>query len=312
MQTTKRLSQMRKQKGFSFIVEQVLLAVKNKFTRIKKNSYLKYLALFRSKNGLVIKRILSYKMYLDISDLGLSRQLLLNGIREELQTEIWRKMIKPGMVIVEVGTNLGYYALLGASIVGKEGKVYAIEPVPRNFEIFKKNIRVNNYEGIIEPHCIAISDKCGVSKMAITKHFNFSNMFLEKENMSDWMLKTLKKDFKKIIKVKTLTLDKFLENKKDVDLIRMDVEGYEVKIIKGMKNTIQKSKKPLKLFIELHPAIFRNLSTMENFLHDLLSLNLKPIYLVNTEGKRLLKFNKNNLYRNIIKEHAPGLFLEKK
>ena len=108
---------------------------------IKEIVILSYFKL-RSKDGLFLKEIHGNKMYLDPSDIGLSKELLLSGTREELQTKIIKEMVKKGMVVLEIGANLGYYALIEASIIGKEGKIYAIEPVPRNFEILNKNIDI--------------------------------------------------------------------------------------------------------------------------------------------------------------------------
>jgi len=92
----------------------------------------------------------------------------------------------------------------------------------------------------------------------------------------------------------------------------MDIEGYEIKVIKGLTNTIKKAKKPIKLFIELHPNIFKEDKIISKLVKDLLKLNLKPLYLVNTAGTKLLEFNDENLIKTINQEHAPGIFLEYK
>ncbi len=308
----KKFIELTKTRGLLFAFSKAVARIKYKMRKFYKKLYLEFLRTFKSKNGLVIKKILNYKMYLDINDPGLSKELLLKKVREELQTKIWRKMLKPGMNVLECGANLGYYALMEASIVGNKGKIYAIEPIPENFKILKKNIKLNNYGNIIKAYNLAMSDKEGNSEIAVTKNSNFATMLLEKNIMSKWMSKKLKQQTKKIIKIKTMRMDNFLENKRDVDLIRMDIEGYEIKVIKGLINTIKKSRKPIKLFIELHPIILKEDKMISKFVKDLLNLNLKPLYLVSTDGTKLLNFNKNNLIKTICKEHAPGIFLEYK
>lgn len=299
-------------KGLLFVLKKVSAHIKNRMRKLYKKLYLEFLRIFKSKNGLIIKKILDYKMYLDIDDTGLSRELLFKGVREELQTEIWKKMIRPEMNILECGANLGYYALMEAAIVGNKGRVYAIEPIPENFRILKKNIKLNNYSNIIKAYNLAISDQEGNSKIAVTKNSNFATMLLEKDIMSKWMSKKLKQQTKKIIKIKTVRMDNFLKNKRDIDLIRMDIEGYEIKVIKGLISAIEKSRKPIKLFIELHPSVLKEDKMISKFVKDLLNLNLKPLYLVSTDGAKLLNFNKNDLIKIICKEHAPGIFLEYK
>jgi len=299
-------------KGLLWTLKKVSTHIKNKMRKFYRKLHLEFLRIFKSKNGLVIKKILNYKMYLDINDSGLSRELLFKGIREELQTEIWGKMIKPGMNVLECGANLGYYALMEASIIGNKGRVYAVEPIPKNFKILEKNIKLNNYSHIIKAYNLAISDQEGTSKIAVTKKSNFATMLLEESVISKWMSRKLKQQTKKIIKIKTVRMDNFLKDKHDVDLIRMDIEGYEIKVIKGLINTIKKSKKPIKLFIELHPLVFKDKKIISKFVKDLLKLNLKPLYLVSTDGTKLLNFDRNNLIKTICKENAPGIFLEYK
>ena len=312
----KKFIKLTKAKGLSsaliLALKKVSMRTRGRMHKSRRKLYLKFLRVFKSKNGLVIKKILDYKMYLDLDDTGLSKELLFKGIREELQTEIWRKMIKPGMSVLECGANLGYYALMEASIVGNKGKIYAIEPIPKNFEILKKNIKLNNYGQIIEPYNLAISDQCGELKIAVTKNSNFATMLLEEDIMSEWMLKNVKQQTKEIIKIKTVPIDEFLKDKRNVDLIRMDIEGYEIRTIKGLLNTIKKSKKPMKLFIELHPVDFKDNKLISKFVKDLLKLNPKLLYLVNTDGTKFLNFNKNNLIKVICQEKAPAIFLEYK
>ncbi|MFW9875363.1 MAG: FkbM family methyltransferase [Candidatus Thorarchaeota archaeon] len=187
-------------------------------------------------------------MYLDLKDKGISSDLVLDGIREPESTRIIQKELKKGDIVVDIGANIGYYALIEARLVGDKGKVYAIEPSPKNFEYLNKNIKLNNVKNI-ESYKLAIGDKDGVAKMNISPHSNLSSLVTQKN--------------RKIIgsiNVNVTKLDNFLKNKKYPNFIRMDVEGYEYNIIKGMEDTF-KAKKPFKLFIELHPHIMKKKQT---------------------------------------------------
>ncbi len=85
------------------------------------------------------------KMFLDPGD---SLNLSINGVYGELDTQIIREQIKEGDIVIDVGANIGYYTLIFAQLVGKTGKVFAFEPEPKNFEILKKNIEINNYGNV--------------------------------------------------------------------------------------------------------------------------------------------------------------------
>ena len=306
----KRVITVIKQEGISVALKAVYNLFANKYLNFKTHLLVRYCNLFH--HGLVLRKIQGNKMYLSVNDRGLSQELLFHDIREPLQTNLLKQLVTPGMTVVDIGANLGYYVLIEASIIGETGKIYAIEPIPQNYEILKKNVRKNNYENIVETYFIAVSDTCGVSKIAMTKESNFSTMFLNKREMSEWMEKQVEISTEKILDIETVTLDTFLIDKPPVDFIRMDVEGYEAKIIKGMSNTLKNSKKGLKLFIEFHPGIFREPRVIvAEIIQDLINSGLEIKYIVNTEGSAFLDFSPDNILETICSEWAPGVFIEK-
>ena len=299
-----------KQEGVNAALRAVCAFFVNKYSYLKHRLFVRYHNMLH--HGLVLRKIQGNKMYLSVNDRGLSRDLLLRDIREPLQTNLVKQLVKPGMTVVDIGANLGYYVLIEASIVGETGKVYAIEPVPLNYELLKKNVRKNNYESIVETYLCALSDTCSISRLAITKESNFSTMFLTESEMSEWMKKQLEISTEKIVDVETVTLDKFLINKGPVDFVRMDVEGYEGRIIKGMSDTVKNSRNYLQLFMEIHPGIFGDSQAMvAEIIKDLTALGLKVKFIVNTEGTELVDFSTDNLSKILCSEWAPCIFLEK-
>jgi len=187
----------------------------------------------------VIKDILGSKMYLDATDFGLSHDLIRDGIREAYQVEVVNEEVKPGDVVIDVGANIGYYALLESRLTGKNGKIYAIEPVPANVEILRINRELNQYDNI-EVFQLAISDKKGHTTMYVPRERNLSRI---KASMGGNQSNT--------IEVETATLDDFLQGKRYPQVIRMDVEGAEYQIVKGMEKTLT-GNLPLEIFMEIH------------------------------------------------------------
>jgi FkbM family methyltransferase len=174
-------------------------------------------------------------------DPGISRELALYKVHEPLATKLLMETLKPGMNAVDIGGNIGYYAMLEARLVGPSGKVIAIEPMPENSAQLSKNVEANGYQNI-HIHKVAIGNKDGSALMYIAGKSNWHSM---RPNSSS----------KGEIKVPVCTLDSLLVpyNLPSVDLVRMDLEGYEVTAIEGMKRTLVKYGP--RLLVELHPHL---------------------------------------------------------
>lgn len=267
-----------------------------------------YSKLTRSK--MIVREIQGSKMYLNLDDFGLSKHLFFNDIREPECTKIMKKWLKGGMTIVEMGANIGYYALLEASLIGNKGKIYAIEPFPSNFELLQKNIEMNFYENIVEPYNIAIGNKTGTEKLFVSKKHNRCNM-LGSESL----------DF---VEVKTETLDDFIADKRMPDIIRMDIEGFEYYVLDGMKKTLHQCQ-ACKMFIEVHPfQLYEKGLDYKKVLKTLFDLGFKPKYIVKEHGplkeeafmydgsiKNFFEFLKEKELTPPENTHGFGLFLEK-
>lgn len=267
------------------------------------------------KNGLILREIQGSKMYLDTSDPGKSKELFLRGIHEELATKVFRQELKKGMVVIDIGANLGYYTLLEASIVGNEGQVYALEPVPKNFDILTKNIKVNGYKNV-KAYCKAVSSKNGTSKIALRDESNLCSMLnISDETISEHIKQKVPKLIRGFIKVDTVSLDEFLDKEgvNQVNFIRMDIEGYEVEAIKGMINTLKNTLPPLKLFFEVHNGVFNEPEvTIGPLLKQLLTIGFEPKYIILADDV-LHDISRNNFVQVVCsyKYEYPHILLEK-
>jgi len=194
----------------------------------------------KKKQGVIVKDIQGSKMFLDIRDKGVSRELALMGVREELFTRALQGALHEGDCVLGIGANIGYYSLMEARLVGPRGKVYAIEPVPHNMKLLEDSVRLNDY-GNIEMFRLAIGQTDSVAKMYLSDHPNWSSFYPPRRITGK-------------IDIPISSVDSFLEGKRLPGLIRMDVEGYEYEIIIGMRGLLQ-SGVPLRMFIEFHPDI---------------------------------------------------------
>lgn len=167
-------------------------------------------------------------------------QRLIEPFREE---PIISKFCKPGMIVFDVGANIGEWTLTMANGVGAQGRVYSFEPTPFLFDALNKTVVANQFnQVIVSPY--ALSDK--------SKTMDFYIQYDENE-LLDARLSRLDSpaDFKewitdgkkaKKIQVETITLDEFAVKEKleRLDFIKIDAEGYESAIVQGGLTVLKK------------------------------------------------------------------------
>lgn len=201
--------------------------------------------------GLVLINCQDNKMYVDAKDGGITPSLLVQGVFEEIETEIFKKLIRPGMVIIDIGANIGYYTLIAANIMKNEGKIYAFEPEPNNYALLLKNINLNGYVNV-NPLQKAVSNKSGKINLFIDG-INCGIHSISQYNVYNNIGS---------VEVETTTLDEFFKNEvKDlrVDLIKMDVQGAEGLVIEGAEEIILHNN--LTILMEFCPYLLRNIGT---------------------------------------------------
>jgi FkbM family methyltransferase len=221
------------------------------------------------------------KMFLDPGD---SLDLSINGVYGELDTKIIRDNIKEGDIVIDIGANIGYYTLIFAQLVGSSGKVFAFEPEPKNFEILRKNIEINNYQNIIAEQKI-VSDESGMTKLFIAEQGIVGHRINQQ------------KSSQKFIEVESIILDNYikklnLDNK--INFIKIDVEGSEPKVLEGAKEIMQKSNQ-LKIFTEFNREFVKKYGIEPKEMIDLLYRNGFKIYLPNYKENKINLTNVNEL-----------------
>lgn len=166
---------------------------------------------------------------------------LREGKREAYMAELFKSVVKPGMVVCDIGSYIGYYALLAAQRVGIEGKVYAFEPDPHSFAYLQRNIRTNHFDQIVIPIPKAVADQSALLTFYISEgDRSGSSLFQYKGKGQE-------------ITVECVSLDEFFqEMPASVSVIKMDIEGAEVKALKGMERVLSRSPEVV-MFVECNP-----------------------------------------------------------
>lgn len=239
-------------------------------------------------------------MMLDKNVNGVSQELYYCGIREPLCTGITKMILKRGMVCLDIGANIGYYALLEAKYVGDSGHVYAFEPVKFNFEWLLRNIRLNRFRNI-SVYQLAVSDRCGKLRLNLSRRMNWH--YAEEIKFRKGV-KIEHYDSGEVVEVDSVSIDSFVSRHgiSRVNFVRMDIEGFEDKVISGMLETVRRAVSPFYLFIEFHPKYIEDyMDTLEKVFYTFDDCGLRPYALV-YEPKRLV-------YRDLATETALSLVL---
>jgi FkbM family methyltransferase len=194
------------------------------------------------------------KMYIDSGAGTIGAELLVEGVYEKYETELFKKMAQDGMVVVDIGANIGYYTLIAAKLVGDKGIVYAFEPEPRSYKLLCQNIAINGYTNIV-PIQKAVSKTNGKTKLYVDAAIADISSFA-KDNVLRYS-----KDLD-YLEVETITLDDFFERTVGddrIDLMKVDVEGAEEIVVDGAERVLKKNS--LKILMEFVPRQLRNVGT---------------------------------------------------
>lgn len=236
----------------------------------------------------VERKIYDYRMLLDLEDRGISRTLLLFRERELEHKLMLEKVLRPGMTVLDIGANIGYYALMELSMIGPNGVLVAVEPSPSNVVLLKRNLALNGYEGV-ECHQLAISDRVAKRGFFISEMSNL-NTFHDTGTGSLHLSGDT-------IDVSTTTVPILMAGRKP-DLIRMDVEGHEVEVLSGLVPSVEKGEMAPMVIFETHLSRYSHDHDIEAPLQKLFSLGYRA-GLVGSSSERGTSLIEANGYRGI-------------
>ena len=177
------------------------------------------------------------------------------GLNVENRSDLY-SLVKSEMVLFDIGSNVGETLLNFAKLTGKNGKVYGFEPVPYTFNKCSNNISLNAFSNISVAQ-IALSSKQESLYFQEANNNNSGGVFMNKNNTPG------------SYKVEGITLDAYVERIEitHLDLIKVDVEGFETNVLKGARETCKKFRP--KLFVEVDEV---NLKSQGSSANELIAL----------------------------------------
>lgn len=176
-----------------------------------------------------------YSMYVDTRDRSLSPSLMLDGCWEPWVTAAVAKLVQTGWTVVNVGANVGYYAVLLGDLVGPKGRVIAFEPNRQLTPLLHDNLGINGIK-----HSL-------VHNAALGNRFSDGALMLDPEHNGDsfvvWLapdqpLPDAEEPSVQVQRIRINTLDDCIPVSGRVDFVLMDTEGFEETVWLGMERVL--------------------------------------------------------------------------
>lgn len=160
--------------------------------------------------------------------------------------------LQPGDSFVDIGANLGYFSVYAGLCVGDSGVVQAIEPDADNAALLARNAELNRLSNI-RLHRTAISDYIGDATLYQGSYNAGSHSILEKDDLSAGP------------SVPVTTLDELLAGAETPRLIKIDVQGAELSVLRGMRQLLATAKRKPGIIMEFSPLDLQRNGEMEDF-----------------------------------------------
>ena len=233
------------------------------------------------------------------------RLRILTGRYEAEELELMRPLIWPGQTVIDVGANVGYTTRFFAQRVGPTGKVHAFEPNPLIYPLLKQNLAGWAQVSVYNLGLASVNGKLPLFVAGTNQGVScFSEKYPAKH------LAYRKGETMRTVDAEVVIGDEFLKRKAihHVDVIKIDVEGWELDVLSGLAETIS-SARGLTLFCEFNPQAQECAGHAPAELVDwLLNRQFSLAYPVDGELRPLVNDTVGDLIRNPSAKGFAALF----
>jgi FkbM family methyltransferase len=208
-------------------------------------------------DGLV--RIDGHCVELHSVDEGITTPIVLTGKHEERETKFIECTVKPGMIVADIGANVGILTLAMARAVGEAGAVYSFEPEPANLALLQRNIERNGYAERVHVVDKAVAESGGSATLYVANHNKGEHSIIDGVVAGS-----------EGVNVQTICLDDFFaEIGARPDFVKIDVQGAEMRVLRGMERMMREGF-PQVILAEFWPAGLTSGDESETAVADLL------------------------------------------
>lgn len=196
----------------------------------------------------------AHRLTLDVTEFTAGPLYFGGSVYEPETTAFFVRHLKPGDVFVDIGANHGYFTMLAASIVGPNGRVDAFEPNPRVFAQLEAHARINRFDRTVALHACALADRAETGARLYVSQVE-SNSGLSSLTPNQAALDAGGLSEAGTVPVVVDTFDAWLATSghSRIDLVKIDVEGAEARVLAGMSAALR-SGRIAALVIETSPG----------------------------------------------------------
>lgn len=199
----------------------------------------------------VLIELPDFKIFVRLNDAFIGASIAQHKSYEPHVSRVMGKLLASGKTFVDVGANIGYFSLLAAARVGPAGRVIAFEPNPANVELLRQSTAANGFERIIDVRAAAVAEEAGTLLFSTSGVDSNGQIVSPARSAAGSDLPS----------VEAVTLDDALADCGRVDVIKIDVEGAEGRVWRGMQSIVHRHR-PVLLF-EFSPDLLRQTSEVE-------------------------------------------------
>ncbi len=201
-----------------------------------------------SPGEIVLAELDGFRIYCDVSDPAVGRHIPGGGYDPEV-AGVFRRFLRPGMGVIDIGANMGFFSMLSAALVGAAGFVLAVEPNPRNARLLECSRRLNGFEQM-QVAQVAAGAETGMLGLH-TSHSTGTAAGIA-AGLGAMLAATT---------VPSLALDCLVPPGRRIDFIKIDVDGGEYPALLGCRQTIVRDR-PL-ILSEFAPALLPGISGVD-------------------------------------------------
>jgi len=197
------------------------------------------------KHPITLKHTHGFDISLDPEDLGISPSIGVLGWYELRTTELFLQLLQKGFTVIDVGANVGFFTLLAAKLVEKEGTVLAFEPEPTSFSLLSGSVLRNNFSNVkLSQKCVSDIDGRRTLYLSSTKHRGMHSIIRDSGGTS--------------VTVPSTRLDTEVSRLGigHVDLLKIDVEGAEPEVLGGAQKLLSEGRIRNMIIEWEHPEIW--------------------------------------------------------
>ena len=200
---------------------------------------------------------------------------------DRAERELLRKILFKGAVVVDVGANIGIYSEFLSRYVGPTGVVHSFEPSPDNFN--RLSAATRNLSNVRLTQAV-VGERSGECKLYVSDKLNVDHRAYKTD------------DLRRVVPIEMIALDDYFKAGQRVDLVKMDIQGYELHALRGAQRVVQENS-DINLLLEFWPAGLEQAGVSWERLVEMLQGSGMTLHLVRTGG--LIPFDVRDIRNDI-------------